>query len=345
MLFEAMMPSKVKYVGLWLWDCALHAIAFRHIDPELARNQIRAMLAWQLEDGMLPDAIFDNGIVSEIDFPIHARVTKPPVMAWAAMKIHEVAPDLDFIREIYPHLVRENQWWCNENDDDQDGIVQYNHPYSSGLDDNPLWDFGMPVEAPDLNTYLCLQMDALSEMAALLGKPDESTDWQMRANGMAEKMIQHLWDEKAGLFQFLHHHQPIPVLTPFHLFPLWTGRNPETIKQRLLAHLTDPDQFWGKYLLPTVAYNDSQFDENTMWRGPVWANINYFMIEALQTVGEYELANKLREKTLEMISGQNGMFEYYNALTGEPPEKAARVFGWTAAVFIDLAIAASKKRT
>ena len=27
-LFEAMMPSKVKYVGLWLWDCALHAIAF-----------------------------------------------------------------------------------------------------------------------------------------------------------------------------------------------------------------------------------------------------------------------------------------------------------------------------
>ncbi len=79
-----------------------------------------------------------------------------------------------------------------------------------------------------------------------------------------------------------------------------------------------------------------------MWRGPVWANINYFMIEALQTVGERELANKLREKTLEMISGQNGMYEYYNALTGEPPEKAARVFGWTAAVFIDLAISASK---
>ncbi len=236
-LFEAMMPSKVKYVGLWLWDCALHAIAFRHIDPELARNQIRAMLAWQLEDGMLPDAIFDDGIVSEIDFPIHARVTKPPVMAWAAMKIHEVAPDLDFIHEIYPHLVRENQWWCNENDDDQNGIVQYNHPYSSGLDDNPLWDFGMPVEAPDLNTYLCLQMDALSKMAALLGKSEEETDWNKRVNILAGKMIQHLWDEKAGVFQFLHHHQPIPVLTPFHLLPLWTGRNPETIKQRLLARL------------------------------------------------------------------------------------------------------------
>jgi hypothetical protein len=29
---EGMVPSKTKYVGLWLWDSALHALAFRHID-------------------------------------------------------------------------------------------------------------------------------------------------------------------------------------------------------------------------------------------------------------------------------------------------------------------------
>jgi hypothetical protein len=37
------------------------------------------------------------------------------------------------------------------------------------------------------------------------------------------------------------------------------------------------------------------------------------------------------------------IYEYYNSLTGEAPETAADIFGWTAAVFIDLAIKASRE--
>ena len=40
---------------------------------------------------------------------------------------------------------------------------------------------------------------------------------------------------------------------------------------------------------------------------------------------------------------QPGIYEYYNAETGEPPATAADAFGWTAAVFIDLAIQASSQ--
>ena len=36
-----------------------------------------------------------------------------------------------------------------------------------------------------------------------------------------------------------------------------------------------------------------------------------------------------------------GIFEYYHSQSGEPPSKAAEAFGWSAAVFIDLAISAS----
>ncbi len=159
--YEAMMPSKVNYVGLWLWDSAMHALAFRHTDPELARNQIRAMLVNQLPDGMLPDAVYDEGVIAEIDHPIPAEVTKPPILAWVALKLHETNPDPDFLKEIYIPLVRWNAWWFSMNDDNVDGLVQYNHPYSSGLDNNPLWDFGMPVESPDINTYLCVQMGSV----------------------------------------------------------------------------------------------------------------------------------------------------------------------------------------
>jgi putative isomerase len=340
---EAMMPSKVQYVGVWNWDACFHTLAFRHVDPELARNQLRTMLACQLPDGMIPDAVYDDAVVADIDHPLRAEVTKPPIMAWAALKLDETDPDPDFLQEVYVPLVRWNAWWFSMNDDDADGLAQYNHPYSSGLDDSPLWDYGMPVESPDLNTYLCVQMGSLAMMAEALGMDSEGAMWRRRAEAIVRRMIQDFWDEEAGLFRALHEEQPVPVVTPFNLYPLWTGQLPDDIRNRLIAHLTNPDEFWGEIVLPTVARNDPHYDPDTMWRGPVWANINYFFIEALHQVGEYDLAHALLEKTLHLMMSQPGIYEYYNSETGQPPATAAAAFGWTAAAFIDLAIHASRE--
>lgn len=339
--YEAMMPSKVNYVGLWLWDSAMHSLAFRHVDPELARNQIRAILEYQLPDGMLPDAIYDDGVISEIDHPIFAEVTKPPILAWAGLKLHETEPDLKFLNDIYVPLVRWNAWWFSMNDDDVDGLVQYNHPYSSGLDDSPLWDYGMPVESPDLNTYLCIQMGSLAMMAEFLGMHSEAQMWRRRSQAIVHRMIEDFWDEASGVFLAKHHDESIPVITPFNLYPLWTGQLPDAIRNRLIGHLTNPEEFWGEIILPSVARNDPHYDPSAMWRGPVWTNINYFFIEALRQVGEDVLANELTRKTLDLIMQHPGIYEYYHSENGSPPEKAAEAFGWTAAVFIDLAISAS----
>ena len=340
---EAMMPSKVQYLGIWNWDACFHALAFRHVDPELARDQLRTMLACQLPDGMIPDAVYDEAIVASIEHPLRAEVTKPPIMGWAALKLDETDPDPEFLEEIYVPLVRWNAWWFSMNDDDADGLAQYNHPYSSGLDDSPLWDYGMPVESPDLNTYLCVQMGSLAMIAEALGMHAEGAMWRRRAAAIVRRMIEDFWDEEAGLFRAVHDNQPIQVVTPFNLYPLWTGQLPDAIRDRLIAHLTDPQEFWGQVAIPTVARNDPHYDPETMWRGPVWVNINYIFIEALRQVGQEALAIDLRHRTLELIMSQPSMYEYYHAETGVPPVTAADVFGWTAAVFIDLAIQASRE--
>jgi putative isomerase len=340
--FEAMAPSKITYVGLWLWDNAMHALAYRHIDPDLARNQIRAMLAYQLPNGMLPDAVYDEGVVSSLNHPIVGQVTKPPILAWAALKLHEMDPDLAFLQEIYVPLVRFNAWWFTYNDSDGDGLAEYTHPYSSGLDDSPLWDYGMPVESPELNTYLVVQMGSLAQMAEILGMQEEGTMWRRRAASLVRRMIDDMWDEESGLFWALHNEERIPVVTPFNLYPLWTGQIPEAIRKRLLEHLTNPEEFWGEYVIPTVSRRDSHYNPNLMWRGPIWANVNYFFVEALRQMGEVELAREVRRKTLELIMKSQSIFEYYNPDTGEAPETAANIFGWNAAVFIDLAIEASR---
>ena len=134
------------------------------------------------------------------------------------------------------------------------------------------------------------------------------------------------------------------MVTPFNLYPLWSGQLPSEIRERLIAHLTNPDEFWGEMAIPSVARNDPHYDPETMWRGPVWVNINYIFVEALRQVGEHSLADTLVQKTLELIMDQPGIHEYYHAESGEPPPAAAEAFGWTAAVFIDLAIQASRER-
>jgi putative isomerase len=339
---EAMTPSKLYYVGVWQWDAYFHALAYRHSDRHLAQDQLRILLDHQREDGLLPDAVHDEGIVTHLAFPVDADVTKPPLVAWAAWKLYETDGDKEFLNEIYEPLVRWNRYWFEQNDRDGNGLCEYGHPFSSGLDDSPLWDDGMPVEAPDLNTYLCLQMDALSKIAGVLGEEEEAHQWSQQADELAKRMIAGMWDEQAGLFWASRNGVRVQTRTPFNLYPLITGRMPAEIASRLVAHLTDETQFWPRYPIPSVALNDPKYDPNQMWRGPTWVNINYLFIEGLQKAGYPAIAQELRRRTLELISGQKDIFEYYHPQTGQNPSKAAAIFGWTSAVFIDLAIQASQ---
>ncbi len=341
---EAMTPSKIHYVGVWQWDAYFHALAYRYVDRHLAQDQLRILLDHQREDGLIPDAIHDEGTVTHLTTPVDADVTKPPLIAWAAWKLYEQDHDREFLDEIYEPIVRWNNWWFEKNDLDGNGLCEYQHPFSSGLDDSPLWDEGMPVESPELNTYLCLQQEALARIARVLGENDAALAWERNADGLVDRMVHYSWDSKSGYFWARRNGARINVRTPFNLYPLITGRLPQPIADRLVAHLTDERQFWTRFPVPTVALDDPKFDHFTMWRGPSWVNVNYLLIEGLLRSGYKKLAVELRRRTLEMISGQEDIYEYYDPVTGVNPPNAASIFGWSSAVFIDLAIQAAQER-
>jgi glycogen debranching enzyme len=341
---EAMTPSMIHYVGVWQWDAYFHALAYRHLDKHLAHDQIRIVLDHQREDGMIPDAIHDEGTVTRLNFPVDADVTKPPLLAWAAYKLYEHDGDREFLDEIYEPIVRCNNWWFEQNDADHNGLCEYHHPFSSGLDDSPLWDEGMPVEAPDLNTYLYLQQEALAKIAAAIGKEDDVALWQGRAQSMAQRLVEHGWDAQSGFFWARHNGSRVNVRTPFNLFPLITGQMPAEITERLVAHLTDERQFWSRYPVPTVAMDDPKYNPAQMWRGPTWVNVNYLLIEGLQRSGYENLARELRQRTLDLISSRDDIYEYYDPANGQNPPNAASMFGWSSAVFIDLAIQSAREK-
>ncbi len=332
--FRGVMPSKAKYIGIWNWDACFHALALRHLNPQLARDQLRIILAHQRADGMLPDAVHQDGVVDWIDHPFPNAVTKPPLMAWAALKIHEKDLDIEFLEEIYPQLVAWHDWWFSKTDDR--GLAQYPHPYSSGLDDSPLWDYGFPVTSPDLNTYLVIQRQSLAEICRILGEEEQAAAWMKRADDLTKRMVEDLYSPELGYFRAKRGEKPIPEFTPFNLYPLWTNRLPSSMRDRLLDHLQDPSKFWSEYPLATVAMDSPSFDPFTMWRGPTWININYIFIQALSGIGEKELADQLRGRTLDLVKKSEGIFEYYHPQSGIPPAKAAPMFSWSAALCIDL---------
>ncbi len=333
---EAMTPSKPHYVGVWQWDAYFHALAYRHVEPRLAQDQLRVLLDHQRADGMIPDAVYDEGVVTHLSAPVEADVTKPPLIAWTAWKLYEMDGDREFLEEIYEPIVRNNAWWFEASCPDDTGLCAYYHPYSSGLDNSPLWDDGLPVKSPDLNTYLVLQQEALGRIARVIGDERAARDWARRARDLAHRMLSAMWDEEAGLFWPMRGRQPVRVRTPFSLFPLLTGRLPKAVVRRMVAELTDPRSFWSPYPVPTVALNDPRHDPECMWRGPTWVNVNYSLIHGLRRSGEGALARQLRERTLAMIAGQRDIHEFYHPLSGVAPHSAAGVFGWSAALFIEL---------
>ena len=114
--YRMISPEKVGFGGVWNWDSAFHAIGMLSIDEELAKEQILGFLQFQLEDGMLPDRIRANGDVGTYS-------SKPPVMADAAWQVYHKTQDMNFLKQVYPMLVKNTEFW--ERERCIDGLFHY----------------------------------------------------------------------------------------------------------------------------------------------------------------------------------------------------------------------------
>ncbi|MGA7206092.1 MAG: hypothetical protein WBX27_15820 [Specibacter sp.] len=353
---EAVVPSKQGYVAAWQWDSYFISFGLRHGDPELAADQLRLFFAEQAPDGGLPDVVHDGGTLARVaDMPpgdlatlarIHGAdspmvteadmpITKPPLAAWAARAVDQVA-GTTVQAELKGGLDRLHRWWFAR--PSPDGLPGYEHVYSSGLDDSPLFDDGGPVFAPDLPSYLVMALDSMAALADDGGDVVEAAAQRSLAAETTERLVAKRFDADLGQFVALTPAGTRTTLTPFALMPLLTGRLPESVLSSVQESLAAPGKLGAPHPLPTVALGEPEFDADKMWRGPVWLNVNWLVIQGLLRSSLNAEAADLAERTVRMVRESGGIHEYWNPLTGARAAGATTGFGWSAALFLDLAV-------
>lgn len=352
---RAIVPSKIGYVGLWQWDAYFIAVGVRHGDPGLAREQLELAFRFPTSTGQLPDVVHESGVLASsddlpesdranlrrsgsaaVDSEASVALTKPPLAAWALAKVLEVEAADAWARDQLAVIRRSQDWWFAESDVDRDGMPEYAHPYSSGLDDSPIFDHQLPTAAPDLAAYLIVQDQQLASLAERLG--GDAALHRTRADRTLRLLLKS-WDAGAGLFRASGAGVTLASDTIVGLMPLLTGRLPADIVTRLVTALDDDRRFKAPWSIPTVSVGDPDFSPERMWRGPVWINTNALVVEGLRASGHDERARALAEETVALVKHGGGPHEYFNPLTGHRAETATTAFGWSAALFIDLAVA------
>lgn len=189
-----------------------------------------------------------------------------------------------------------------------------------------------------LNAILARANTDLLMLGTEIGEPTtEIEGWLDKAR---EAFNERLWNHEEGLYfdYDLRAARPVQQNTCAALSPLYSGLPSSSQAQRLVdEHLSNPDEYApgpnGQYYIPSTSKNSPLFEARRYWRGPVWININWFIIQGLRTYGYHDLADVITKQSLELVS-KSGFVEYFDTRDGAP--LGAEGFSWSAALTLDL---------
>ena len=329
-------PCKGRFNGIWNWDSAFHAMAVSRWNPSLAWDCIMGFTKYQLDNGMFPDVIFENGDVVD-------KFSKPPVLPWVTAIVYSRDRNLDNLRELYTRFVKNEHFLRSSRicdglfyygaQDKTDDKYEKRASFESGWDDSVRWDKTASGWWPiDLNCYMVMFYRSMAFMARELELIDEAYNWERREIEMRVLINERLWDPDNKYYADTDRFtgKQSDVLTPASFMPLFAEIAPPTYALAMNKLAIDKSKFDSR--MPTVTFDNPQFSQ-TYWRGPTWLNTAFFAAKGLKNY-DFPVAYKIRDTILNWcIKEQNGIFENYDSITGKG--LYCNNFSWSAAFIIE----------
>jgi neutral trehalase len=275
--------------------------------------------------------------------------SEPPVGAITVLNLYEHFHDRWLLEETFEPLLHWNRWWAAHRDvggylvwgsdplaepvdpDDAWRGTREGAILESGLDNSPMYDDAafdatthrLQMGDVGLMSLYIADCDALAQIADVLGKAKEAKELRGRASRYRAKLGT-MWDEKVGIFlnRDLATGKASERLSPTNFYPLLArAASAHQARRMIEEHLLNPKEFWGKWVLPSIARDDPAFKDQNYWRGRIWGPMNYLVYLGLRNYDDAEVRRQLAQKSLELVQQEwrekGHLHENYNAMTGD----------------------------
>jgi hypothetical protein len=207
----------------------------------------------------------------------------------------------------------------------------------SGYDDAVLVDtVPFLVSGPLFNSIHLWSEHALADIARIIGQ--DPTPHKETAERIHDALTTELWDSDMNRFCALDvvRRERSAEDTIVSFLPLLDPALPKHQVQAIVADLHSasfhPDAKIS-FVVPSYDLLSKGFDERQYWRGPIWINTNWMLIEGLRQHGYHSLADQVALSSLRLVA-KSGFREYFDPFDGTGFGTTG--FGWTAALTLDL---------
>lgn len=334
---------------LFEWDTYFAAYMFSLDCPELAMANAIAITDEITEAGLVPNFASANGCVSR-------DRSEPPVGAWVCREIHRRYPQSWFLEAVYDKLLRWNRWWWATRQErgllcwgstpyepvvggywETHGVNErFGASLESGLDNSPMYD-DIPFDPVThrlalwdvgLNSLYVADCESLADIATILGRAGDAAELHTRAEAVRKAMQERLWCEAVGLF--LNRRTDTGTfsdrIAPTCFYALLAGAaTPGQAVRMIVEHFSNPQEFGGEWILPSIARNDPAYPEQSYWRGRIWGPMNFLVYLGLR---RYDAVPEVRAARRELVAKSQALLlknwrahghvlENYNADTGD----------------------------
>lgn len=333
------------------WDNFFVAYMQTCSSKELAFSEAIQMCDYIDKYGFVPNFIAQNDLASR-------DRSQPPVGSMMVKEIYKAFPEKWFLEKTFDQLLKWNRWWNNYRD--QNGYLAwgsnpYNPPtgdkrekvqnvfraacYESGLDNSPMYDgvkFDTTIHMLLLGDVGLMGLyvgdcEALADIASVLGRSEEK-ELRERAEYYRNN-IKTMWDDDFGLFlnKRMDTGELSKRISPTCFYALIAKAATQEQAERMMnEHFYNPDEFWGEYIMPSIARNDTAYTGEDYWRGSIWAPMNFLVYYGMRNYDLPQARKDLSEKSKNLLMkewlNQAYIRENYNADTGEAPSKSSNPF-------------------
>jgi len=310
-------------------DCFFGSLLTSLEDKAQTAAAIRAILLAQTDTGLVPNIAAGSGITPDR--------SQPPVGAYITWKVYQKIQDRELLEWAYPRLKKWHEWWFHDRGDGQswrdgnhDGLLEYGSDrgstsstggrgflqaakWEAGYDDGPAYDdaayntvtYTLNLNDVGLNSLYALDAECLSKIAAILGRGEDEKQLAADYEHMKQLMRERLWNEQDGIYESrFWNGQFSRRLSTASFYPLLAGiATPQQAKRMIEEHLLNPNEFWGTYVIPTIARNDPGYADQFYWRGAIWGPTNYMISQGINRYGYDKVALEFALKNYDLFMG------------------------------------------